>query len=84
MREIILLLFLFSISSMDLYGASIAQLELKYKYEFACSQPSDINEHVPVLCSLATECSSVVEIGLNSMVSSWGILKGLSENPLNS
>ena len=57
-----------------------AQALLQQQYEKACSTPSDINEHVPVLRALAKECSSVVEIGLRSMVSSWGILQGLSEN----
>jgi beta-1,4-mannosyl-glycoprotein beta-1,4-N-acetylglucosaminyltransferase len=32
------------------------------------------------LRALAAECASVVEIGLRSMESSWGILRGLSEN----
>lgn len=61
-----------------------AQLELRQRYERACHEPSDINEHVPILYSLARECSSVVEIGLRTMVSSWGILQGLSENPSSS
>lgn len=55
---------------------------LVHQYERACSeQPSDINEHLPLLRQLALECSSVVEIGLRNMVSSWGLLQGLSENP---
>ena len=46
-----------------------------------CAQtPSDINEHLPVLKMLATKCSSVTEIGLRSMVSSWAILEGLVES----
>ncbi|NGX47842.1 MAG: hypothetical protein K1000chlam3_01227 [Chlamydiae bacterium] len=36
-----------------------------------------------MLRELAMECSSVVEIGLRRMVSSWGILQGLAENPAN-
>lgn len=80
-----ILLFLFSIHSTLLYGAySATQLELKHKYEHSCQEPSDINEHVFVLRDLAKECSSVVEIGLRSMVSSWGILQGLSESPYTS
>jgi hypothetical protein len=76
------LVVLFSLSSTTFYGVdSSAQLELKHRYELSCSQPSNINEHVPVLRHLAMECSSVVEIGLNAMVSSWGILQGLSESP---
>ncbi len=73
-----LLMVIFSTSLFGEY--SPAQLELKNKYELSCTQPSDINEHVETLRSLAKECSSVVEIGLRTMVSSWGILFGLSEN----
>src|ERR1700719_4717767 len=62
-------------------AASPTQLELQRKYEISCSQPSDINEHIYTLRCLARECSSVVEIGTKSMVSTWGILQGLSENP---
>ena len=54
--------------------------ELTKLYEQHASTPSDINEHVPVLRKLAKECSSVVEIGIRSMVSTWGIVLGLSEN----
>jgi hypothetical protein len=49
-------------------------------YEHVCQHPSDINLHLPELKRLASECSSVVEIGMRGMVSSWGILEGLSEN----
>ena len=74
-------LFCFVSTLTTLYGVNpTAQYELKQKYEFSCTNPSDINEHLPVLRSLAMECSSVVEIGLRGMVSSWGILQGLAEN----
>ncbi len=53
---------------------------LQEQYETACRTPSDIYEHVPTLRSLAKECSSVTEIGLRSLVSTWGILLGLSES----
>lgn len=57
------------------------QRELRNNYEHACREPySDINEHIPILYQRARECSSVVEIGLQSMNSSWGILLGLSES----
>lgn len=59
------------------YGAEPKE-ELLKQFEKACSERSDINEHIPVLCRLAEECSSVVEIGVRSMNSSWGILQGLS------
>lgn len=57
------------------------QAELRKRYEHSCHQPSDINEHIETLRFLAQECASVTEIGLRTMVSSWGILLGLSENP---
>ena len=56
------------------------KLGLNHQYVLASSTPSNINEHLNELRSLAKECSSVVEIGLEAMVSSWGILMGLSEN----
>jgi hypothetical protein len=75
------LLFLFSAPSPALYGAiSGAQAGLKLQYDLASSQPTDINEHVFALRCLAMQCSTVVEIGLRSMVSTWGILQGLSES----
>lgn len=66
---------------MNSYSVEITEnMELKDVYEEHCKEPSDINEHLPVLCSLAKECATVVEIGLRGMVSSWGILEGLAEN----
>jgi cephalosporin hydroxylase len=50
------------------------------QFEQACTQPSDIYEHVPVLRALSTHCDSVIELGVRTMVSTWGVLKGLSEN----
>ena len=46
-------------------------------YAAARDTPSDINEHLPVHLQLAQECDSVVEIGVRSMVSTWGLLHGL-------
>ncbi len=54
--------------------------ELFQHYEVHCKEPSDINEHLPYLRQLAKECSSAVEIGVNEIVSTWGILQGLSES----
>ncbi len=53
---------------------------LKSMYEYYSRTPSDIYEHIPVLRELAAESSSAIEIGVRSMVSTWGILQGLSEN----
>ena len=40
-------------------------------YEDLCRKPSDINEHLPTLRMLASDCSSVVEMGVRSVVSTW-------------
>ena len=70
--------FLFGINA---FGAVVSTKdELQQMYQYHCANPSDINEHVPVLKDLAQECSSVMEIGIRSMVSSWGIFQGLSES----
>ncbi|HUD01663.1 MAG TPA: hypothetical protein VMR37_05010 [Rhabdochlamydiaceae bacterium] len=77
---------IFRFSMMLLLPASIfvgsfpADLMLKERYVYACRQHTDINEHVPVLRSLARECCSVVEVELGPMVSTWGILQGLGES----
>ncbi len=54
--------------------------ELRRLYEHHCRESSDIVDHIPVLRQLSQECSSVVEIGVRSMVSTWGIFQGLSES----
>lgn len=56
-------------------------IELKNQYDFHSLNPSDINEHLPVLRALVLECDSAIEIGVRSMVSTWAILQGLAENP---
>ena len=75
-----LFLFVFS-TTICRADPSESQQQLNLLYQHASTTPSDIYEHVPVLRSLAQQCSSIVEIGLRTMVSSWGILQGLSENP---
>ncbi|MBS0637579.1 MAG: hypothetical protein JSS12_08710 [Verrucomicrobia bacterium] len=67
-------------SSNILAAETDAQSQLQQVYERHCNSPSDINEHIPVLRALARECSSVTEIGIREMVSTWGILLGLSES----
>ncbi|NGX36955.1 MAG: hypothetical protein K1000chlam2_00101 [Chlamydiae bacterium] len=67
------------------YSSEIsAQEQLYTQYEYFCRTPSDIQGHIPVLRGLAAECSSVVEIGLRGMISTWGILQGLSESMASS
>jgi len=53
---------------------------LKMKYDMLSNSPSDINEHLPTLYKYATECESVLELGVRGCVSSWAFLKGLHDN----
>ena len=50
------------------------------KYNQLSSSPSDINEHLPTICKYASECESVMELGVRGCVSSWALVKGLMEN----
>ncbi len=79
---IVILSLIFCVTSVSIYGkaAEWARKELWVYYQNAHVQRSDINEHLPLLRYLAKDCSSVVEIGLKNMVSSWGLLQGLSES----
>lgn len=63
---------------------SSSSTELTGIYEHHCRAVSDIYEHIPILRQLASECSSVVEIGIRTMVSSWGVLLGLTESKAES
>lgn len=62
------------------YAERDKKTELGKIYNQAKNQKSDINEHIPVLRELAKECSHVVEIGVRTMVSTWGLLQGISES----
>lgn len=67
------------------YSAAItteeAKEELAYQYQLTCNLPSDINEHSPVLRRFASQCQSVADLGVGSVVSSWALIQGLAENP---
>ena len=39
--------------------------------------PSDINEHLHTLKHIASQCTSVVEMGVRTVVSTWALLAGL-------
>jgi hypothetical protein len=38
--------------------------------------PSDINEHLPTLAKLASECEHVTEMGVRYCVSTWAFIEG--------
>lgn len=53
---------------------------IKSKYEHLCSRRSDINEHLPTLYKYASECDSVIELGVRGVVSSYAFIYGLLNN----
>jgi hypothetical protein len=53
---------------------------MEEKYNSLCNSPSDINEHLPVLCKYAKECESVIECGVRNCISSWALVFGLLNN----
>jgi hypothetical protein len=54
--------------------------ELNETYKYHCLNPSDINALLPTLEKYSRECSSILEIGVRSMVSTWAFLHGLANN----
>lgn len=64
----------------DREGQPLAFDQLKEVYKQYCMTPSDTNEHLPLLQSLAAQCSSTVEIGIRDVVTTWALLQGLSES----
>lgn len=50
------------------------------KYIQLCNNISDINEHLPILYNLATECESIIELGVRGCISSWALTNGLLNN----
>jgi hypothetical protein len=49
-------------------------MTLNNKYEHACNNKSDINEHIPVLKKYADECNHITEFGTRTGVSTWAWL----------
>jgi len=50
------------------------------KYNYYCSKKDDIDEHLPTLCEYATECESIIELGVRGCISSWAFILGLLQN----
>lgn len=53
-------------------------LPIEVAYASRVIKKSDINEHLPMLASLARQCTSVCELGVRGVVSSYALLYGLS------
>lgn len=49
-----------------------------------CNTPGDINEHLPVLERYASECSTVAELGVSKICSTWALLHGLARSEASS
>lgn len=56
---------------------------LKQNYLSNCQTPGDINEHLPTLYKYATECESILELGVRGVISSWAFVNGLMNNGMN-
>lgn len=52
-------------------------------YQNLTTAPSDINEHLPTLYSYATQCESIIELGVRGCVSTWALVYGLLNNNSN-
>lgn len=46
-------------------------------YNYLINTPSDINEHLPTLKNLASECDSILELGVRTGTSTWAFIEGL-------
>lgn len=53
---------------------------VKNRFQTLCNNPSDINEHLPTLFKYATNCESIIELGVRGCVSSWAFTYGLLNN----
>lgn len=55
--------------------------KINEKYESLLRQnPSDIADHLPTLYMFAKECESIIECGVDRVISTWALTKGLLEN----
>lgn len=53
---------------------------IETNYMQLCKIQSDINEHLPTLMKLSSECNTICEFGVRSIVSTWAFLTGLIKN----
>ena len=54
--------------------------KVRNKYNHLCNTYSDISEHLPTLYKYASECESIIELGVRGCVSSWAFVYGLLNN----
>lgn len=58
-------------------------VNIEAKLTNAIATRGDINEHLVFLTKLASECESILECGVRSIVSSWAFVNGLTMNKSN-
>ena len=46
------------------------------QFNTVCRVPGDINEHLPIIAKYASECDTIVEMGVRFICSTWAFLKG--------
>jgi hypothetical protein len=66
-------------------GSPMMNLEaIVNKFNELCTKKSDINEHLPTLYKYASECESIIELGVRGVISTYAFVYGLlSNNSLN-
>ena len=57
--------------------------KIKKKYEILCKNKSDINEHLHILYKYASNCETVLELGVRGVISSYALIYGLLNNNSN-
>ncbi len=57
-------------------------MNIQEKYVELCETPSDINEHLPVLNALASECNIIAELWVRTAVSDYAICAGMKEGAI--
>lgn len=56
---------------------------IEANYSKHCNEWSDIYEHLPTLNKYASECDTVIELGMRSVISTWAFAHGLANNSSN-
>lgn len=54
-------------------------MSIEHNYNYWRSVPSDINEHLPTLFDIASQCKTVAEFGVRCVVSSYALAKARPE-----
>lgn len=55
--------------------------ELDLIYNFHRTEPSPVYEHFPLFRAYAGGCDTIIELGVEHVVSTWAFLRGLNDSP---